>query len=84
MMDVPTPNVDRKGMSNKKYFQNRSHQYQWSVQCWFKRKIRFDKIMTGQEFGRPFWNAPSSRVAKKCLNLMKHKLPETFDCNLFL
>lgn len=84
MRDVPVPpRCDRDGMSNGSYFQNRSRQYQWSVRGRFKRRIRFDKIVTGQEFGRPFRNAPSSRVVKKGLDLLKHKLPETFDCDLF-
>mmetsp|Transcript_3555 Transcript_3555/g.7776 ORF Transcript_3555/g.7776 Transcript_3555/m.7776 type:complete len:219 (-) Transcript_3555:6-662(-) len=83
MRDVPIPKDNVNDMSNKDYFQNRSRQYQWSVQGRFKKRIRFDKIVTGQEFGRPFRNAPSSRVVKKGLDLLKHKLPETFDCDLF-
>lgn len=83
MRDVPTL-TDRDGpKSNRDYFQNRSRQYQWSVQGRFKRRTRFDKIVTGQEFGRPFRNAPSSRVVKRGLELLKHKLPETFDCDFF-
>lgn len=69
-------------MSNQEYFQNRSRQYQWSVQGRFKKRTRFDKVVTGQDFGRPFRNAPSSRVVKRGLDLLKHKLPETFDCDL--
>ncbi|KAL7541351.1 hypothetical protein ACHAXR_010849 [Thalassiosira sp. AJA248-18] len=79
MKDVPTT---PKG-ANDQYFQNRSRQYQWSVQGRFKKRIRFDKIVTGQEFGRPFRNAPSSRVVKRGLDMLKHKLPESFDCDLF-
>ena len=84
MRDVPTsnPNSEVK-MSNREYFQNRSRQYQWSVQGRFKKRSRFDKIVTGQEFGRPFRNAPSSGVVKRGLGLLKHKLPESFDCDLF-
>ncbi|KAL9183693.1 hypothetical protein ACHAXT_004549 [Thalassiosira profunda] len=83
--DVPTTPLDEssKMMSNREYFQNRSRQYQWTVQGRFKKRIRFDKIVTGQEFGRPFRNAPSSRVVKRGLDLLKHKLPETFECDLF-
>ncbi|KAL7550597.1 hypothetical protein ACHAWF_013818 [Thalassiosira exigua] len=73
----------KSSMPNGEYFQNRSRQYQWSVQGRFKKRTRFDKIVTGQEFGRPFRNAPSSRVVKKALDLLKHKLPETFECDLF-
>lgn len=85
MRDVPTtPNSnDSNLMSNSDYFQNRSRQYQWTVQGRFKRRIRFDNITTGQEFGRPFRNAPSSGVVKRGLDLLKHKLPQTFDCDLF-
>lgn len=84
LRDVPTTPNDGEGlMSNRDYFQNRSRQYQWCVKGRFKRRIRFDKIVTGQEFGRPFRNAPSSRVVKRGLDLLKHKLPESFDCDLF-
>ncbi len=65
------------------YFRNRSRQYQWSVQGRFKKRIRFDEVVTGQEFGRPFRNTPSTRIVKKGLHLLKHKLPETFECDLF-
>lgn len=83
MRDVPTLNDEGHPMSNRNYFRNRSRQYQWSVQGRFKRRVRFDKIVTGQEFGRPFRNAPSSRVVKRGLELLKNKLPETFDCDFF-
>lgn len=81
--DLPTKEQSNNLMSNREYFQNRSRQYQWTVQGRFKKRMRFDKVVTGQEFGRPFRNAPSSRVVKRGLDLLKHKLPETFECDLF-
>lgn len=66
-------------MTNVQYFENRSRQYQWTVQGRFKRRMRFDQVMTGQEFGRPFRNMPSSTMVKKGLEMLKHKLPATFE-----
>ncbi|KAL3781224.1 hypothetical protein HJC23_003541 [Cyclotella cryptica] len=83
MRDVPLHPCNGKHMTNEEYFRNRSRQYQWTVQGRFKRRIRFDQIVTGQEFGRPFRNMPSLRMVKKGLDLLKHKLPETFECDLF-
>lgn len=83
MRDVPAPSGQGAPISNGDYFRNRSRQYQWSVQGCFKRRTRFDSVVTGQDFGRPFRNAPSSRVVKRGLELLKHKLPETFECDLF-
>jgi hypothetical protein len=79
MRDVPLSPCTGSHMTNDEYFHNRSRQYQWTVQGRFKRRIRFDEIMTGQEFGRPFRNMPSSSMVKKGLGLLKHKLPETFE-----
>lgn len=66
-------------MTNEEYFENRSRQYQWTVQGRFKRRMRFDQVMTGQEFGRPFRNMPSSTMVKRGLEMLKHKLPATFE-----
>ena len=81
--DVDTSSsAEGKLLSNNQYFANRSRQYQWCVQGRFKKRIRFDKVVTGQEFGRPFRNAPSSFVVRKGLDLLKSKLPEAFECDL--
>lgn len=84
MRDVPTEDLDSNTntISNEDYFQNKSRQFRWAVQGRFKKRIRFDKIVTGQQFQRPFRNAPSSSVVKRGLDLLRHKLPETFDCDL--
>jgi len=79
MRDVSLHPCNGRHMSNDEYFRNRSRQYQWTVQGRFKRRIRFDEIVTGQDFGRPFRNMPSSKMVKKGLDLLKHKLPETFE-----
>ena len=70
-------------ISNETYFNSRSRQYHWSVQGRFKKRIRFDRVVTGQEFDRPFRNKPSSKLVERGLQLMKNKLPETFECELF-
>ena len=77
-----TSNVEGNLLPNKQYFQNRSRQYHWCVQGQFKKRVRFDKVVTGQDFGRPFRNRPSSLVVKKALELLKSKLPEAFHCDL--
>jgi hypothetical protein len=79
MRDVSLHPCNGRHMPNDEYFRNRSRQYQWTVQGRFKRRIRFDEIVTGQDFGRPFRNMPSSKMVKKGLDLLKHKLPETFE-----
>ena len=61
------------------YFKGRSRQFQWTVQGVFSKKMRFDDLVTGQDFCRPFRNAPASNLVKKGLNLLKNRLPETFD-----
>jgi hypothetical protein len=77
-----TSNVEGNLLPNKQYFHNRSRQYQWCVQGRFKKRVRFDKVVTGQDFGRPFRNRPSSLVVNKGLDLLKNKLPEAFHCDL--
>lgn len=80
MQDVPLlPRKRTSKMTNAEYFNNRSRQYMWTVQGRFKQRMRFDEVVTGQEFGRPFRNTPSSTIVKRGLNMLKHKLPETFE-----
>lgn len=80
MQDIPLRPCKRKNnMTNAEYFNNRSRQYMWTVQGRFKKRIRFDEVVTGQEFGRPFRNTPSSAIVKRGLSMLKHKLPETFE-----
>lgn len=79
MRDVPLHPCKDSRMTNAEYFKGRSRQYAWTVQGRFKRRIRFDQVVTGQEFGRPFRNTPSSTMVKRGLDMLKHKLPETFE-----
>lgn len=79
MRDVPLQPSKNNRMTNAHYFNARSRQYQWTVQGRFKRRIRFGEVITGQEFGRPFRNTPSSSMVKRGLDMLKHKLPETFE-----
>lgn len=83
-----TPDDDGSGNSNNlvsniDYFSGRSRTYQWSVQGRFKRRIRFDKLITGQEFDRPFRNKPSNKMVNKGLDLLRSRLPQTFEMDLF-
>lgn len=64
---------------NADYFKGRSRQFQWTVQGIFTKRMRFDELVTGQDFGRPFRNTPSSAVVKKGIHHLKNRLPETFE-----
>ena len=61
------------------YFKGRSRQYQWTVQGVFSKRIRFDELVTGQDFGRPFRNTPPSVLLEKGIKLLRNRLPETFE-----
>ena len=64
------------------YFHQKSRKYNWIVQGHFIREgIGFDEVITGQEFDRPFRNAPSSKLVQHLLEMLKHKLPDSFDCD---
>ena len=63
------------------YFRNRSRQYNWIVQGRFLHRTRFDDVITGQEFDRPFRNKPSSQIVQKLLDMLKNKLPDSFECD---
>ena len=65
--------------SSKEYFKGKSRQFQWTVQGYFKKRIRFDKVVTGQDFGREFRNPPSNAIVRKGLDLLRNKLPDTFE-----
>ena len=47
----------------------------------FLQSYRFDEVTTGQEFERPFRNAPSSQIVHRLLGIMKSKLPDSFECD---
>jgi len=80
---LPSKQKNSKRVGSADYFKNRSRQFQWTVQGQFKQRIRFDNVITGQEFHRPFRNTPSSKLVQRGLDLLKNKLPETFECDLF-
>ncbi len=60
-------------------FEKKSRLFQWTVQGVFKKRIRFDEVTTGQDFGRPFRNTPSATIVKKGLDLLRNKLPDSFE-----
>ena len=47
----------------------------------FKKRIRFDHLVTGQDFNAPFRtsNGISKTIVQRGLELLKHKLPEAFE-----
>lgn len=76
--DVPEARCSNKSTHQRDYFKGKSRQFNWTVQGTFSKRMRFDELVTGQDFGRPFRNAPADGLVKKGLALLKHRLPETF------
>ena len=72
-------NID--DQASNKYFRHRSRQYNWIVQGKFLHRTRFDDVITGQEFERPFRNKPSSQTVQSLLGMLKSKLPDSFECD---
>lgn len=87
MKDVPHSTVpsavDEEIVRSDEYFKGRSRQFQWTVQGIFKKRTRFDQVVTGQDFGRPFRNAPATTLVKRGMDLLKNRLPDSFVCELF-
>jgi hypothetical protein len=83
MKDVPSMSIPSEHSpplcSSEVYFKGRSRKFQWTVQGVFTKRCRFDKIVTGQNLDRPFRNAPSSTLVKRGLDLLRHRLPNTFE-----
>lgn len=79
--DVPAMNMTHRTPScpTTQYFKSKSRMFQWTVQGTFKKRIRFDKVVTGQEFARPFRNAPSASIVRKGISLLRSRLPDTFE-----
>ena len=64
------------------FFPGRRRKMQVCVQGEFKRRVRFDKVLNGQEFARPP-RLPARRVVEWAFGLVKHKLPATFRHDFF-
>ena len=80
--DVPSmtlPSHQPPSCPSQNYFKGRSRQFQWTVQGSFSQRCRFDNVVTGQDLDRPFRNAPSSAIVKRGLDLLRNRLPETFE-----
>jgi len=71
-----------KGMGDEKYFEGRRRSFQWTLQGKFKKRIRFDHLVTGQDLGRPFRNVPNVGFIDKGLHLLKGRLPDVFESRL--
>jgi hypothetical protein len=65
--------------NSEAYFKGRSRHFQWTVQGVFKERVRFDEMVTGQDFDRPFRNPPAMKLVDQALVLLKTKLPDTFE-----
>ena len=63
------------------YFQNRTRAYNWIVQGRFRKRTSFEDVITGQEFDRAFRNRPSSQIVQRMLNMLRSKLPDSFECD---
>ena len=71
-------NLKFSSLSND-YFKDRSRKFQWIVQGMFSKKTRYDQVSTGQDFGRPFRNAPASPLVQKVMNMLRSRLPDTYE-----
>lgn len=69
--------------SNERYFSKKSRKFAWVVQGRFKKRIGFDNVVTGQEFERPFRNRPNAQIIKRGIEMLRNRLPESFECDLF-
>ena len=65
------------------FFPGRRRKMQVCVQGEFKRRVRFDKVLNGQEFAKPFVNVPARRVVNWAFGLVKSKMPSTFRNDFF-
>ena len=65
------------------FFAGRRRKMQVCIQGEFKQRVRFDKVLNGQEFSRPFVNVPARGVISWALGLIKHKLPSAFRRDIF-
>ena len=80
--NAPSMNISRNKKvtsTAKEYFEGKSRKFQWTVQGTFKRRIRYDEVVTGQNFDRPFRDTPSASIVKKGIDLLKNRLPEGFE-----
>lgn len=53
--------------------------FQWTVRGVFKKRMRFDEVVTGQDFDRPFRNTPSASIVRTGINMLRNRLPESFE-----
>jgi hypothetical protein len=70
---------DNNNHTSNSYFRQRSRQYNWIVQGRFLQRTRFDEVITGQDFDRPFRNLPSSHIVQRLLDMLP--LPDSFECD---
>merc|ERR1712070_429721 len=73
--DLPSSPMD--------YFGGKRRKMQVAVQGKFKKPIRFDNVFSGQEFVKPLRNIPGRRLVKWAMTLLRSRLPETFQCDVF-
>ncbi len=66
------------------YFKGKTRMFQWTAQGKFKKRLRFDELITGQEFDKPFRNMPSTRLVRKCMNMLRNRLPDSFEWSVHM
>lgn len=69
--------------SDQAYFASKARQFQSVVQGTFKKRMRFDEVLSGQEFSQPLRELPMQFVVRGVLNLIKHRLPPGNSIDLF-
>jgi len=69
--------------SPKGYFKGRNRKLQVAIQGQFKKKTRFDKVFSGQEFYQKIPSLPPKRVVDTVFSLLSSKLPPTFLQDVF-
>jgi len=67
----------------QEYFQGRNRRMQVCLQGRFKRRTRFDKVFSGQEFSKPLAWLPSRTVVNTCFAVLTPVLPPTFKHDVF-
>jgi len=69
--------------SPSNYFSGRNRKCQVAIQGQFKKRTRFDKCFSGQEFYQKIPGLPSKRVVDTVFSLLSSKLPPTFQQDVF-
>jgi len=69
--------------TQEEYFAGRNRRMQVCLQGRFKRRTRFDKVFSGQEFSKPLAWTPSRPIVSTCFTVLSPVLPPTFKYDVF-